>query len=111
MKLNLKVKIIILMAIFFLPGMAMATDNDGSILTIVSPKNGEVVGEQVKITYELKKGTQGDHVHAYVDGKYQKGFEGTLMGLTPGMHKITLKVANSDHDVLATSDSIEIEVK
>ena len=86
-------------------------DDDGSILKIVSPKNGETVGTQVEIKYELQKGTQGDHVHAYVDGKYQKGFKGILEGLTPGKHEITLKVANADHDVLATSAAITVEVR
>jgi hypothetical protein len=100
-----------LLTFFFLPVLAFATDNDGSILKIVSPKNEAIVAEEVEVKYELQKGTQGDHVHAYVDGKYQKDFKGTLMALTKGRHEITLKVANSDHDVLATSDTIVVEVK
>jgi hypothetical protein len=90
--------------------VAWAND-DGSILKITSPENGQIVGPSVEIKYELTKGTQGDHVHAYVDGEYQKGFKGTLYDLERGNREIVLKVANSDHDVLATSAKIQVEVK
>ncbi len=69
------------------------------------------MGSNIKIEYDLKKGVHGDHVHAYVDGKYQKGFKGTLYDLAVGVREIELKVANSDHDILATSAKIKIEVK
>jgi len=96
---------------FCMSCMGKAAVNDGSILKITSPVNGEVVGESIEIKYELEKGVQGDHVHAFVDGKYQKGFKGTLMGLSKGQHEITLRVANADHEVLATSDTVTITVK
>ncbi len=90
---------------------ASAGEKEGSQLTITSPRNGDIVGSTVELTYALEKGTKGDHVHAFVDGQYQKGFEVTLHRLTPGKHQITVKVADHDHDLLDTSDSIEIEVK
>lgn len=86
-------------------------EGDGSILKIISPENGAVVGEEIEIKYHLQKGTEADHVHAYVDGKYQKGFKGTLSGLAKGKHEIVLKVANSDHDVIAISARTVVEVK
>lgn len=104
-------KLIFLLTFLCLPGLALATDNDDSVVKIVSPMNETTVGKEVVVKYELQKGSQGDHVHAYVDGEYQKGFKGTLTGLAVGRHEITLKVANSDHDLLATSDTIVIEVK
>ena len=99
------------LALFCMSCMGNAAVNDGSTLKITSPANGDTVGESVEIKYELGKGGQGDHVHAYVDGKYQKGFKGTLKGLSEGQHEITLKVANADHDVLATSATITVMVK
>ena len=91
--------------------VAFAADKDGSVVTILSPKNGEVVGSTVNLKYDLTTGTQGNHVHAYVDGQYQKGFEGTLQGLAKGKREITVKVANTDHDVLTASDTVIVEVK
>lgn len=90
---------------------AYAGEKEGSQLTITSPRKGEIVGSTVELTYTLQKGTKGDHVHAFVDGQYQKGFKGTIQGLTPGKHQITVKVADHDHEILDTSDSIDIEVK
>ncbi|WNM59916.1 hypothetical protein [Candidatus Nitrospira allomarina] len=90
---------------------ASAGEKEGSQLTITSPRNGEIVGSTVELTYTLQKGTKGDHIHAYVDGQYQKGFKGTLKGLPPGKHLITVKVADHDHELLDTTDSIEVEVK
>ena len=105
---NIFFTLLILLALA--PSVAVA-DEDGSTLKIIAPKDGQRVGSSIKIEYDLKKGVQGDHVHAYVDGKYQKGFKGTLYDLEAGIREIELKVANSDHDILATSAKIKIEVK
>ncbi len=108
---SLRAKIFFLLIIFFLPSAFVFANEEGSTLKIISPKNGEITGTSIEIKYELQKGTQGDHVHAYVDGKYQKGFKGKVTGLEYGKRAIVLKVANSDHDVLATSAMVEVEVK
>ncbi len=100
-----------LLILFTLISSVAMADGDGSILKIITPQDGQIVGSNIKIEYDLKKGIQGDHVHAYVDGKYQKGFKGTLYDLEAGIREIELKLANSDHDVLATSAKIKIEVK
>ncbi len=109
--MKLRLGCIFIFAVFSMSCMGNAAVNDGSILKITSPANGDTVGESVEIKYELEKGSQGDHVHAFVDGKYQKGFKGTLKGLSKGKHEITLKVANADHDVLATSDTITVRAE
>ena len=110
--MNILRNIILLMFLGFLSlaSPALATD-DGSTVTITSPQNGDIVSDTFDLTYELSKGTQGDHVHTYVDGKYQKGFKGTFHGLPKGKHHITVKAANHDHDVLTASDTIEVEVQ
>ncbi len=117
MQLILKLKAFILIVFLILPSLSFSgsegkiIDNDGSKLRIISPENGTIVGDTVEILYELQKGTQADHVHAYVDGKYQKGFKGILNGLSKGRHEIVLKVANSDHDIIAVSAKTIVEVR
>ena len=51
---------------------------------ITSPKDGDKVSDSFELKYELTKGSQGTHVHAYVDDQYQKGFTGELKGLSKG---------------------------
>lgn len=63
---------------------ASAGETEGSQLTITTPRHGEIVGSTVELSYDLEKGTKGDHVHAWVDGPYQKRFEGTHHRHTPG---------------------------
>ncbi len=51
---------------------AYAGEKEGCQLTITSPRNGEIVGSTVSLTYTLQKGTKGNHIYAFVDGQYQK---------------------------------------
>jgi Family of unknown function (DUF6130) len=89
-----------------------AADGDGSEVKILSPENGAVVkGDSVELQYVLVKGTAATHVHAYVDGKYQKGFSGMLKGLTPGKHEIKVVAADPEHKVLAAESAITITVE
>lgn len=111
MYLLLKLSSSFILACTLFASPILANEDDGSTVKITSPQNGSVVTPTFGLTYELSKGTQGDHVHTYLDGKYQKGFKGTFQDVPPGKHHITVKVANHDHDVLAASDSIEIEVQ
>lgn len=85
--------------------------HDGSAITITSPQNGDSVGSSFPLTYTLRKGLKADHAHAYVDGKYQKGFKGTISNVSPGRHTVTVKVATDHHDTIAVADSVEVIVK
>ena len=85
--------------------------HDGSAITITSPQNGETVGSSFPLKYVLRKGLKADHAHVYVDGKYQKGFKGTVKNVPPGTHTITVNVATHDHDLLPITDSVEVMVK
>ncbi|WP_447971067.1 hypothetical protein [Nitrospira sp. M1] len=89
----------------------LANEDDGSTVQITSPQNGDVVSGSFELQYEVAKGSHGDHVHTYLDGKYQKGFQGMFHDVPAGKHQITVKVATHDHDVLAASHSIEVDVK
>jgi hypothetical protein len=84
---------------------------DGSKVMITSPKDGEEVDDSFELKYELTKGSQATHVHVYVDGQYQKGFSGTLKGLSKGDHKITVKGATKDHDLVTATHTITVEVE
>ena len=57
---------------------------DGSKVMITSPKDGDKVSDSFELKYELTKGSQATHVHAYVDDQYQKGFKGEIKGLSKG---------------------------
>ena len=84
---------------------------NGPKVVITSPKDGEKVSDSFDLKYELTKGPQQTHVHVYVDDLYQKGFSGTLKGLSRGTHQITVKGATKDHDVVAASHTITVEVE
>ena len=84
---------------------------DGSKIMITSPKDGDKVGDSFELKYKLVKGSQGGHVHVYVDNEYQRGFHGTLKGLSKGEHQITIKAANKDHASAAASHTITVDVQ
>ena len=90
---------------------AKAPIEDGSKVTITSPKDGDKVSDSFELKYELTKGSQAAHVHAYVDDQYQKGFKGELKGLSKGTHKITVTGATKDHDPVTASHSITVDVQ
>jgi hypothetical protein len=90
---------------------AKAPVEGGSKLTITSPKDGDKVSDTFEVKYELTKDFQATHVHAYVDDEYQRGFSGTLKGLSKGMHKITVTGATKDHDPVTASHSITVDVQ
>ena len=90
---------------------AKAPVEDGPKVVITSPKDGDKVSDSFELKYELPKGFQPTHVHVYVDDQYQKGFSGTLKGLSKGTHQITVKGATKDHDVTAASHTITVEVE
>jgi hypothetical protein len=90
---------------------AKAPVEDGSKVMITSPKNGDKVSDTFEVKYELTKGSVGTHVHAYVDDEYQKGFTGTLKGLSKGTHKVTLTGATKDHDPVMATHSITVDVQ
>src|SRR5438477_11610563 len=72
---------------------AKAPIEDGSKVMITSPKDGDKVSDTFGVKYDLTKGSQATHVHAYVDDQYQKGFSGELKGLNGGTDKVTVNGA------------------
>jgi len=84
---------------------------DGSKVMITSPKDGDKVSDTFDLRYELTKGSQATHVHAFVDDQYQKGFSGTLKGLSKGTHKVTVTGATKDHDPVMATHSVTVDVE
>ncbi|MEX5214556.1 MAG: hypothetical protein NW703_10370 [Nitrospiraceae bacterium] len=92
-------------------GPAFADEDDGSKIRITSPKDGAKVGDTFELKYELAKGSKSEHAHVYLDGQPQKKFPGTFKGLSKGKHEIKVQAATHDHDHLAASDTITVEVQ
>ena len=90
---------------------ALAAEDDGSKITITAPKDGDTVGDTFEFKYELVKGAKAAHAHVYLDGKYQKGFDGMFRDVPQGKHEIKVTAATAKHDVLAASQTITFEVK
>ncbi len=88
-----------------------ASVDDGSKITIKSPANGAKVTSDVEVVYELTKGSQATHAHCFVDGEYQKGWKGTVKGMSPGTHEIKVVAADKDHQTLAAEASVKVEVQ
>jgi hypothetical protein len=84
---------------------------DGSKIMITSPKDKDKVSDSFELKYELTKGSQAAHAHVFVDNEYQKGFQGMFKGLSKGTHQITVTGATKDHDLVAASQTITVEVQ
>ena len=84
---------------------------DGPKVMITSPKDGDKVSDSFELKYELVKGSQAGHVHVYVDDEYQRGFQGTVKGLSKGQHQITVKAANKDHATGTATHTIIVDVQ
>ncbi|MBL8071205.1 MAG: hypothetical protein JNM35_08915 [Nitrospira sp.] len=97
--------------LIFSAGPLFAEVDDGSHITITSPKDGATVGETFELTYELTKGSKAAHAHVYLDGEPQKKFPGTFKGLSKGKHAITVQAATHDHDHLAATATITVDVQ
>ena len=84
---------------------------DGAKVMITSPKDGDKVSDSFELKFELSNGSHGGHAHVFVDNEYQRGFKGTLKGLSKGEHQITVKAANKDHASVAATHTITVDVQ
>lgn len=84
---------------------------DGSKIMITSPKDGDRVSDTFDLKYELVKGTKAAHAHVFLDNEYQKGFSGTFKGVGRGKHQITVTGATKDHDLVAATHTITVDVQ
>src|SRR5262245_32786195 len=97
-------------------GQSSLKPAQGASVKILSPTKGQTFnGDQVPIQFKLVKGKTGHHVHAYIDNELMGMFEGekgTLNGIKPGSHVLTLRVVADDHKTeLDASDEVSFTVK
>ncbi|MCC6138998.1 MAG: hypothetical protein IT389_00120 [Nitrospira sp.] len=98
-------------SLVFAVSPALADVDDGSKVTITSPKDGATVGSTFDLSYELIKGSKAAHGHVYLDGEPQKKFPGTFKGLSKGKHTIKVQAATHDHEHLVAADTITVDVQ
>ncbi|HEY4698575.1 MAG TPA: hypothetical protein VIH29_11310 [Gallionella sp.] len=87
----------------------------GSKIDISSPMDGAKldVMEQNKLEYNITPGSDGDHIHVYMDGKETallrqlKGSH-TLESLAPGNHEICIKIVNKNHTPIGVERCIKV---
>lgn len=90
---------------------AWAAKDDGSKVVITSPAAGAKVKGDVEVVYQLVKGSEATHAHCFVDGEYQKGWKGTVKGMSRGTHEIKVVAADKEHQTLAAEASVKVEVE
>ncbi len=88
------------------------------VVKINSPEDGAVLkGNSVVVSFEIKdKGSRGDHVHLFLDGRLVKPLRGvkgeyTIKGLTKGEHNIEIRLSTKSHHVLDITDGVAITVE
>lgn len=110
---NLSVLLVVLASV--ISPLAMAA---GSRIDIGSPVDGAKldVMEQNKLDYDITLGSDGDHIHVYVDGKetallrQMKGSY-TMENLAPGKHDICIKIVNRNHTPIGVERCIKVEAE
>lgn len=91
--------------------VSLAHEDDQTTIIILSPKDGEIVGQTFELKYELAGGATATHAHVFLDDTYQKGFAGVFRGVSKGAHRITVTAATHDHKELPVLSSITVEVR
>ena len=84
-------------------------------VTIKSPADGEVVKDStVMVEMEIDKGSRGDHIHFYFDGKnlgVVRADKYMLKDLAKGKHKIEPRLASKSHAEIGPKATAEITVE
>jgi len=89
---------------------------DGAAVSIVTPKDGAVLtSPPVAVEYTYTKGSQGDHVHVYLNGKYLEAYTGKsplkLEKVTAGSHRLELRAATKTHDEFGPRTAVAFEIR
>ncbi len=97
--------------------LSAAAGTDGEV-AITSPSDGAVMsGVGVEVVIELRdRGSRGDHVHLYLDGKLVKPLYGekvtyTFPSLGHGEHTFTVRLATKGHRLLEAEDSVTVSIR
>lgn len=108
--MNIRILVPLVLMLLSIPAYAA----DGSI-TISSPANGATVSakNKVSVIYTATLGTNGDHLHLYVDGKrvdVLREIKGSadLDALSAGKHHVCLTVNTSSHAPTGVESCVDI---
>jgi cellobiose-specific phosphotransferase system component IIB len=96
-------------------GLSGAVLAEDASVMISSPADGAKVSASAptKVTYEVKPGPKGDHVHLYVDNgeaailRQLKGTT-TVDTLTAGPHTLCIKVVDKSHTPIGVEKCIKV---
>jgi hypothetical protein len=110
MIMNFRIIFPLLLSLILIPAYAV----DGTI-TISNPANGAMVSSKnkVPVTYAATLGTNGDHLHLYVDGKrvdVLREIKGNadLDPLPVGKHHVCLTVNTNSHAPTGVETCVDI---
>lgn len=102
---------------FFLGSYVPVVLAADSSVTISSPSDGAKISRKSKIevSYEVVPGSNGDHVHLYVDDKEAVVIRKlkssyTVEPLDPGKHAICIKIVNKGHTPIGSQACTNINV-
>lgn len=89
----------------------------GAFVTILSPKEGEILShiKAIILKYEMSPGHKGDHVHFYVDSdnvglSWIKKGTFDLGKLRQGKHELSIKLINKIHVPIGIEASVNVTV-
>jgi hypothetical protein len=99
-------------------GLSPAAFADVAAVKIIAPADGATLDAmaQNKIAYEVSRGPDGDHIHLYIDDdeaallRQLKGTY-TLEGLSPGTHRLCIKLVNKNHTPIGVETCIKVKVE
>ncbi|MDD4975538.1 MAG: hypothetical protein PHY93_14355 [Bacteriovorax sp.] len=83
---------------------------------ILSPKDGSIVRDTLKMDYDVIPGPSGDHVHMYADGKEVdviKKLKGqyTFKKLSSGKRELCIKIVDKGHTPIGVEKCIHVVVE
>lgn len=99
-------------AVVFVTGLSVAWAQQPTV-TLVSPKDGEVIGPRMVIQWEFQPAGDVNHVHLYLDGANPGPPFGTSMeltGLSNGPHIVRIVAANRRHQEVGPEVSAKVTV-
>lgn len=104
--------------VFLTLGLAAPAFAEQASVKILSPTDGATLDAmaQNRISYEVVKGTRGDHVHLYVDGTEAaviRQLKGSypLETLAPGNRNLCIKVMDKNHTPIGVEKCVKVTVK
>jgi hypothetical protein len=100
-------------AVIFVAGLSIGWAQQAAV-TLVSPKDGEVIGSSMVIQWEFKPAGDVNHIHLYLDGRNPGPPFGTAMvltGLSSGPHIVRIIAANTRHQEVGPEASATVTVK